>query len=104
MSDRVKQMSSAVHDLSTVLHPSKLEQLGLVAAVRGLCKELAQAHGLAIEFAALPMPTSIPDDTALCLYRIVQEALQQRRQAQRRPACPGRIERRRGRGLPADRR
>ena len=75
MADRVKRLSSAVHDLSTELHPSKLEQLGLVAAIRGLCKELAQAHGLTIEFAALPVPTSIPDDTALCLYRIAQEAL-----------------------------
>ena len=75
ISDRVKQLSSVVHGLSTVLHPSKLEQLGLVAAVRGLCKELTQVHGLAIEFVAQPMPSPIPDDTALCLYRIAQEAL-----------------------------
>ena len=75
ISDRVKQLSSVVHGLSTVLHPSKLEQLGLVAAVRGLCKELTQVHGLAIEFVAQPMPSPIPDDTALCLYRIAQEPL-----------------------------
>lgn len=75
MADRVKRLSSAVHDLSTELHPSKLEQLGLVAAIRGLGKELARAHGLTIEFADLPVPTSIPDDTALCFYRIAQEAL-----------------------------
>lgn len=75
LSDRVKQLSSSVHGLSTLLHPSKLEQLGLVAAVRGLCKELTQVHGLAIEFVDHPMPTSISDDAALCLYRIAQEAL-----------------------------
>jgi signal transduction histidine kinase len=75
MSDRVKQLSSVVHGLSTVLHPSKLEQLGLVAAVRGLCKELTQVHGLAIEFVAQPMLSQVPDETALCLYRIAQEAL-----------------------------
>src|SRR5262249_32846436 len=57
------------------LHPSKLEQLGLVASVRGLCKEQAQAHGLEVEFTHKPMPPSIPDDTVLCLYRIAQEAL-----------------------------
>ena len=60
ISGRVKQLSSAVHDLSHHLHPSKLEQLGLVAAVRGLCGELSQAHGLAIEFAAEGVPSSIP--------------------------------------------
>src|SRR5207237_5577969 len=37
LSGRVKQLSSSVHDLSHQLHPAKLEQLGLVAAVRGLC-------------------------------------------------------------------
>ena len=75
LSDRVKHLSSDVHELSTLLHPSKLEQLGLVAAVRGLCKELTHVHGLAIEFVDGPMPSSLPDDTALCLYRIAQEAL-----------------------------
>jgi PAS domain S-box-containing protein len=75
LSDRVKQLSSSVHGLSTLLHPSKLEQLGLAAAVRGLCKELTQAHGLEIDFAERPMPSSIPADIALCLYRITQEAL-----------------------------
>src|SRR5207247_9639969 len=39
---RVKQLSSSVHALSHRLHPAKLEQLGLVATVRGLCRELAQ--------------------------------------------------------------
>jgi signal transduction histidine kinase len=75
LSSRVKQMSTAVHDLSHQLHPAKLEQLGLVAALRGLCGELGPAHGLGIDFAAEGVPTSIPGDTALCLYRIAQEAL-----------------------------
>ncbi len=75
LSGRVKQMSSAVHDLSHQLHPAKVEQLGLVAALRGLCGGLGPAHGLSIDFAAEGVPTSIPGDTALCLYRIAQEAL-----------------------------
>jgi PAS domain S-box-containing protein len=75
LSTRVKELSSAVHDLSHQLHPSKLEQLGLVAAVRGLCKELAQHHGLDAKFTHWDVPPEIPETTALCLYRIVQEAL-----------------------------
>jgi len=74
LSARVKQLSSVVHDLSHNLHPSKLEQLGLVAGVRGLCKEQVQAHGLEVEFSHQQMPP-IQDDTTLCLYRIAQEAL-----------------------------
>ena len=75
MSARVKELSSSVHDLSHQLHPSKLEQLGLVAAVRGLCKELKQHHDLEVKFAHHDVPEAVPEATALCLYRIVQEAL-----------------------------
>ena len=72
---RVKELSSTVHDLSHQLHPAKLEQLGLVAAVRGLCQELASHHGLDVKFTHHNLPASIPAPVALCLYRIVQEAL-----------------------------
>src|SRR5205823_6141618 len=70
MSARVKDLSSSVHDLSHQLHPSKLEQLGLVAAVRGLCKELRQHHGLEVEFTHSGVPDALPESTALCLYRV----------------------------------
>jgi PAS domain S-box-containing protein len=75
LSQRVRELSSSVHDLSYQLHPSKLGQLGLTAAVRGLCKELMQSHGLSIRFSESQVPSSVPEDTALCLYRIAQEAL-----------------------------
>jgi PAS domain S-box-containing protein len=74
-SAQVKRLSAEVHQLSHELHPAKLEQLGLVAAVRGFCKEFALAHEMAIEFADRSVPRAVPQDTALCLYRIAQEAL-----------------------------
>jgi PAS domain S-box-containing protein len=74
-SGQVKRLSSEVHRLSHELHPAKLEQLGLVAAMRGFCKELAMAHEMAIQFADRSVPRTVPEDTALCLYRITQEAL-----------------------------
>jgi len=75
-SAQVRGLSSGVHRLSHELHPAKLEQLGLVAAVRGFCKEFGAAHQLAVEFAAHDVPRGLPNDIALCLYRIVQEGLQ----------------------------
>jgi two-component system, LuxR family, sensor kinase FixL len=74
-STQVKGLSSEVHRLSHDLHPAKLDQLGLVAAVRGFCKEFALAHEIAIEFTEHDVPRAVPDDAALCLYRIAQEAL-----------------------------
>jgi len=75
-SAQVRGLSSGVHRLSHELHPAKLEQLGLVAAVRGFCKEFGAAHQLVVEFAAQEVPRGLPNDDALCLYRIVQEGLQ----------------------------
>ncbi len=75
LSDRVRQLSSSVHELSHQLHPSKLEQLGLVATVRALCKELTHNGDLQITFTNDQVPSDIPEDTALCLFRIVQEGL-----------------------------
>ena len=75
LSAQVKQLSSSVHALSHQLHPAKLEQLGLVTAVRGLCKELMQSHGTPIDFSHARIPAAIPEDVVLCLYRIVQECL-----------------------------
>jgi len=75
MSSRVKSLSTSIHDLSHQLHPLKLEQLGLVAAIRGLCKELNQNQGLKIEFTQEGVPATISPDAALCLYRVAQEAV-----------------------------
>jgi signal transduction histidine kinase len=75
LAEHAKELSTSVHDMSHQLHPSKLEQLGLVAAVRGLCKELTNGRQLPIDFTHHDVPDRIPEDAALCLYRIVQEAL-----------------------------
>src|SRR3989442_11433372 len=72
---QVRHLSSSVHNLSHQLHPPKLEQLGLVAAIGGLCRELTHNHGLKIEFTHDQMPAAISPDTAVCLYRIAQEGL-----------------------------
>jgi PAS domain S-box-containing protein len=76
LSAQVRNLSSGVHRLSHELHPAKLEQLGLVPAVRGFAKELGMAHQIAIECEFHCVPCALPDDVALCLYRIVQEGLQ----------------------------
>ena len=75
MSAQVKQLSSSIHDLSHQLHPLKLEQLGLVAALRSLCNELNRSAGVHVDFSERDVPESIPHAAAVCLYRIVQEAL-----------------------------
>jgi signal transduction histidine kinase len=74
-SDRTAAISTSVHDLSHQLHPPKLELMGLVVAVAGLRRELAQQHGIAIDFSHAGVPDTVPRDISLCLFRIVQEGL-----------------------------
>ena len=74
-SSRAKSLASEVHQLSHELHPVKLDQLGLVAAMRGFCKEFTLVHRMVIDFTERDVPGFLPDGTALCLYRITQEAL-----------------------------
>lgn len=72
---QVRKLSSEVHKLSYALHPAKLEQLGLVAAARSLCREMTQQQEVSIQFSHEQVPRDIPAETALGLYRVMQESL-----------------------------
>jgi signal transduction histidine kinase len=72
---KASEISADLHRVSHQLHPTKLEALGLVPAINGFCQELWRQHHLQVRFAHHNVPGTIPRDVALCLYRIVQEAL-----------------------------
>lgn len=75
-SRRASEIATDVHDLSHALHPGKLRTLGLVSALQSLCSDVRQTTSLQVEFTfdSHP-PRTINPDVSLCLYRIVQEAL-----------------------------
>ena len=64
-----------IQSLSHELHCSKLDYLGLVAAIRGFCGEFAKQRRVNIEFTERNVPESLPQDVSLCLFRVAQEAL-----------------------------
>ena len=73
---QTKGLSAEVHRISHGLHPAKLTQLGLPVALKGFCREVESAHQVTVQFAARDVPRTLPEDVALCLYRVAQEALQ----------------------------
>jgi signal transduction histidine kinase len=75
MARQVKDVSSEVHKLSYQLHPAKLDQLGLVTAARAYCHEVSSQAGFPIRFTAQNVPREMPAEIALCVYRVLQEAL-----------------------------
>lgn len=68
-------IASDVHRLSHQLHSAKLDHLGLVPAIKGLCREFAEQYGAQINFVHRNVPQTITKDSALCLFRVAQEAL-----------------------------
>jgi signal transduction histidine kinase len=66
---------SDVHNLSHRLHSSKLEHLGLKAAMKDLCQEMAKRHGLQINLEAQIALDGLSGNVSLCFYRVAQEAL-----------------------------
>jgi two-component system sensor histidine kinase UhpB len=73
--NRLSTVSTTAREISHGLHPSHLEYLGLVAAVKRLCKDLAQGTSLSIQLTAGELPRQLRPAISLCLYRVIQEGL-----------------------------
>ncbi|HXW54982.1 MAG TPA: PAS domain S-box protein [Candidatus Cybelea sp.] len=71
---RTDEISTDIQALSHELHSSKLEYLGLVGGMRSWCKEFGERQGLEINFKSHDVP-SPPEEISLCLFRVLQEAL-----------------------------
>jgi len=72
---RAEGIVKSVHDLSHRLHPPKLRLIGLIAALRDLQHEMSQL-GVPVTFTHENVPMPLPPELTLCLFRVVQEALQ----------------------------
>jgi signal transduction histidine kinase len=71
----VAELSDDVRRTAYQLHPSTLEHLGLAAALKSYCADFSRTEGIQVHFEQRRLPESIPDDVALCLYRVTQESL-----------------------------
>ncbi len=76
LKQRLSDLGKDVHALSHRLHSSKLDYLGLTVAASSFCREFAEQQKVEIDFTHARMPSSLPREISLCLFRILQEALQ----------------------------
>jgi two-component system sensor histidine kinase UhpB len=72
---RTVDLANAIRHLSHSLHPGILQHAGLVAALRGYCRDFEREHGLAVTFRGDGELATVPPPVALCLYRVTQEGL-----------------------------
>ncbi len=72
----LEQVSDDVHSLAYRLHPSLLEHAGLRPAVEDHVQQVSRRTGLPIRLKVAGVPTAVPIDHATCLFRVMQESVQ----------------------------
>ncbi|HWC99658.1 MAG TPA: ATP-binding protein [Candidatus Sulfopaludibacter sp.] len=76
---RVKKLAEAnvgvIRNMSLLLRPSMLDDLGLVPALKWQAKEVARRTGMKVRVDAEEVSDDLPDLYRTCVYRVVQEAL-----------------------------
>ena len=70
-----KEMSADMRSLSHQLHSSRLDLVGLVPALSGLCEEITKKYKIDIHFDDHDVFLDLKKDVRLCLFRVAQEAL-----------------------------
>ncbi|MEM7376411.1 MAG: cache domain-containing protein [Pseudomonadota bacterium] len=64
-----------VRTISRNLHPSILDDIGLMAAVEALIDGFSERTGIGVEFGTVKVRNLLPEEARTALYRVVQEAL-----------------------------
>jgi len=72
---RTTEISSDLQTLSHELHSVTLEHLGLAAAMRSFCNDLARHQKVKVEFIERDLPSTISPEIALTLLRVLQEGV-----------------------------
>ncbi|MFA9498471.1 MAG: PAS domain S-box protein [Deltaproteobacteria bacterium] len=76
LSKTLRRSISAVRDMSYDLHPPELDQLGIAHTAYQYCEEFSEKSGIKIDFFAAGLDDlTIPNNTEINLYRLIQEAL-----------------------------
>ena len=69
------QIGTDIRHISHELHPALLQEAGLPAALSAYCEEFSQVRDLPVSCETDASVNELSAGTALCLYRIAQEAL-----------------------------
>jgi signal transduction histidine kinase len=77
--DRVRELVEGsvamIRNMARLLRPAMLDDLGLAAALEGQAREISRSTGVRVTVESAGLSEDLPDDHKICLFRIVQEAL-----------------------------
>ena len=63
-----------IRNMALLLRPSMLDDFGLLPALEWQAREIGKRTGLRVQVAS-EMPGELPEEHKTCMYRVVQEAL-----------------------------
>jgi PAS domain S-box-containing protein len=72
---QTSEIAADIQSLSHELHSSRLQYLGIAAAMRGFCREFGEQQKVDIDCKIHDLPVSLSPDISLCFFRVLQEAL-----------------------------
>jgi PAS domain S-box-containing protein len=72
---QTSEIAADVQSLSHELHSSRLQYLGLAAALKGFCQEFSEQHTVEVDLKTWDLPTPLSPDISLCFFRVLQEGL-----------------------------
>jgi len=75
MKSLVENSVRVVRNMSLLLRPSMLDDLGLVPALRWQAREVSKRTSMDVSVATELASDDLPDEYKTCVYRVVQEAL-----------------------------
>jgi signal transduction histidine kinase len=75
LQEQARSIGRSLRQISHRLHPAELEHVGLSHSIQLKCEEIREATGLDVRLRNGDDTGSVPPDVALCVYRVVQEAL-----------------------------
>jgi signal transduction histidine kinase len=70
-----ERIVAIVRDMSLLLRPSMLDDLGLVPALQWQARETSRTKNISVEVHADSISDELPEEHKTCIYRIAQEAL-----------------------------
>jgi PAS domain S-box-containing protein len=72
---RVVQAAEVTRHIAHELHPSELDDLGLVSALRAYSEDFARREGIEVGFTSHNVPKELKREIGSCLYKVTQESL-----------------------------
>lgn len=73
--DMTERNASVVRNISLLLRPTMLDDLGLLPALKWYAREVSRTGPMTVEVEAEAFVDDLPDEHRTCVFRIVQEAV-----------------------------